>query len=594
MREQENTSSEGYIGSKGPFSFHLAGLAVQLSWLYLLLYSGGWNAALTFTRATGSSDFLYLVSAFALCLTLLIGILHTKPFMRFAQNRAMAIIAPAIASLGTLSYCLISSESLPLAVIGGALTGTGSAFLWARWAAVFGRFKPKTVIGMCPLIVTVAVLICFTVGYLSPLLQAAFVTLLPAVSGAWLFIAEKDRLQLIETEGIAPDKSIMATQKETPPKKTAEMPSETSSAHHPYVKGNSNSASRVFRKTQRPMATKRHYAALVLFAAFLGFSTGILPAFSFDGMFPGYDLIFYSGVAVVTLLFVALAIFADDRRNFPLLFIAPTLVMLCVLLPFSHFAGQEPLLAVMGPLGSIAFELFLLIGSVLFARMTDCSPARTYMITRLSMSVFDALGLLCGRALMGQVVSTVAMQIAAVIMFLITEVMIAVLAYAYLSNRKGILGEHAVPEGANGNNATNGQNDSDKTSGLDGQEGPQAPMRGADSQGGADKVISWANPAEPAPSSQESDSSANHATTVTQAPAPSLEQRCREIAERYGLSAREVDVLQLVAQGRSYARIREDLTISQGTVNYHMSNLYAKLGVHSRQEVIDLVRGEAE
>ena len=554
MGEQRNTSSEGHERPWGPFNFHLAGLAVQLSWLYLLLYSGGWNEALTFTRAAGSTDFLYLVSASALCITLLVGILRTKTFMRFAQNRAMAAIAPAIASLGTLSYCLISSENLPLAVTGGALTGIGSAFLWARWAAVFGGFKPKTVIGMCPLIVTVAVLLCFTVGYLSPLLQAAFIVLLPAISGAWLLLAER-----------------------------AHAPS----THSKTVRG---------ATTQQPKATRRHYAALVLFAAFLGFSTGLLPAFTVDGSFPGYDLIFYSGVAVAMLLFVALAIFADDRRNFPTLFIAPTLVMLCVLLPFSHFVGQEPLLAIMGPLGSIAFELFLLIGSVLFARMTDCSPARTYMITRLSMSVFDALGLLCGHVLMGQVISAVAMQIAAVIMFLITEVIIAVLAYAYLSNRKGILGEQPTSEGTDENKSTNSRENPGETSGLNAQEEPQALTREANPQDGGDGTANWASTAEASDSSREFGPSANQdpAPTSTQPPVLSLEQRCAEIAERYGLSAREVDVLQLVAQGRSYARIREDLTISQGTVNYHMSNLYAKLGVHSRQEVIDLVRGEAE
>lgn len=60
-------------------------------------------------------------------------------------------------------------------------------------------------------------------------------------------------------------------------------------------------------------------------------------------------------------------------------------------------------------------------------------------------------------------------------------------------------------------------------------------------------------------------------------------------ADRFGLSARERDVLRLLAEGRTSARIQEELCIAAGTVNYHTRNIYSKMGVHSRQELIDLV-----
>jgi ATP/maltotriose-dependent transcriptional regulator MalT len=49
-----------------------------------------------------------------------------------------------------------------------------------------------------------------------------------------------------------------------------------------------------------------------------------------------------------------------------------------------------------------------------------------------------------------------------------------------------------------------------------------------------------------------------------------------------GLTAREVEVLRLLAQGRTDAQIAEHLVISPRTVNRHTTSLYSKLGVSSR------------
>ena len=46
----------------------------------------------------------------------------------------------------------------------------------------------------------------------------------------------------------------------------------------------------------------------------------------------------------------------------------------------------------------------------------------------------------------------------------------------------------------------------------------------------------------------------------------------------------------LIAQGRSKAYIAEALFLSENTVRTHAKNVYAKLGVHSKQELIDLAQ----
>ncbi len=49
-----------------------------------------------------------------------------------------------------------------------------------------------------------------------------------------------------------------------------------------------------------------------------------------------------------------------------------------------------------------------------------------------------------------------------------------------------------------------------------------------------------------------------------------------------GLTAREMEVLRLVAQGLTDAQVAEQLVISPRTVNFHLTSIYSKLGVSSR------------
>jgi LuxR family maltose regulon positive regulatory protein len=57
------------------------------------------------------------------------------------------------------------------------------------------------------------------------------------------------------------------------------------------------------------------------------------------------------------------------------------------------------------------------------------------------------------------------------------------------------------------------------------------------------------------------------------------------------LSPRELEVLHLLADGRSTAEIAERLVIAVGTAKRHTLNLYGKLGVNSRTQAIAKARG---
>jgi DNA-binding CsgD family transcriptional regulator/MFS family permease len=73
----------------------------------------------------------------------------------------------------------------------------------------------------------------------------------------------------------------------------------------------------------------------------------------------------------------------------------------------------------------------------------------------------------------------------------------------------------------------------------------------------------------------------------TAVPAEVIEQqRLAEYARRFGLSAREQDILNLIVNGMSNAEISSALYITESTVKFHASNIFKKTGKSSRLELI--------
>lgn len=68
-----------------------------------------------------------------------------------------------------------------------------------------------------------------------------------------------------------------------------------------------------------------------------------------------------------------------------------------------------------------------------------------------------------------------------------------------------------------------------------------------------------------------------------------LDRALGAAARLYPLTQRELDIARLLAQGRSKSVIGEKLGLSESTVRTHGRHLYAKLDVHSRQQLIDLL-----
>jgi two-component system NarL family response regulator len=68
--------------------------------------------------------------------------------------------------------------------------------------------------------------------------------------------------------------------------------------------------------------------------------------------------------------------------------------------------------------------------------------------------------------------------------------------------------------------------------------------------------------------------------------APALAAKLAERVSGEALSAREIDVLKLMAEGKSNKEIGACLFISEGTVKSHVKGIFAKLNVISRTEAV--------
>ena len=76
-------------------------------------------------------------------------------------------------------------------------------------------------------------------------------------------------------------------------------------------------------------------------------------------------------------------------------------------------------------------------------------------------------------------------------------------------------------------------------------------------------------------------------------PRIALLARCELARKLYGLTEREGEILTFLAEGKTYQQMCSELLVSANTVKTHARHMYAKLGVHTREEAVALVKSQA-
>ena len=490
------------------FSFHLA-------WLCLFIYNvvPGFAGRSDHNIEFGVFNPVYFYSMVSLVVVLGYGIAMTKNFMHLARSRVGVVAAPVACSLGTLIYALSASGLTPAAlntallVVGGILSGAGSAFLAAHWASAFGRAKARAFVVNLPLIFAAVLITCLAITYVFAAIALVFATLLPLASGACLIYADRYAASLSD-----------------------------------QVHSEAN------RSKSKPVRSRRIYLILIAAVCLIGLTTGSLN--QIRSINAGYCFAFSCITSVLILLITGWLIVQDNPKAFLPLFVAPLVVFLIFALPLIRFTPNDAP-GIVYAIGSVTRELMLMFEAVLFALLFDLSCAKTFMIGRVVMALSDLCGALCAAAIMEHLGNQAGAQFAGGVLLVGSEVIIAGLLMMYLLLRRKSLATPSL---------------NTRAAGVDtaAQEATTRPEDAADT-------------------SQPDESAASQSEIVANL-----------TAERFGLSPREADVLRLLVAGESTAQIQDTLCIAPGTFNYHMRNIYSKLGVHSRQELLVFIYNQPE
>ena len=70
-------------------------------------------------------------------------------------------------------------------------------------------------------------------------------------------------------------------------------------------------------------------------------------------------------------------------------------------------------------------------------------------------------------------------------------------------------------------------------------------------------------------------------------------RKCSLAAQKYDLTPREGEILFYLAKGRNAKYIADQLFVAERTIKTHTYHIYQKMGVHSQQDLINIVEGEA-
>lgn len=68
-----------------------------------------------------------------------------------------------------------------------------------------------------------------------------------------------------------------------------------------------------------------------------------------------------------------------------------------------------------------------------------------------------------------------------------------------------------------------------------------------------------------------------------------IDGRCDEVGVQYHLKEREVEIIKLLCHGRSRKYIADSLYLSENTVKWYCRQIYQKLGIHKKQELLSLI-----
>lgn len=525
-----------------PIMLRRFGWAFLLAWVFCVFYTeavegytgnrwaelglGGSGAQVFFSGLPVFASIAMLVAI--VCLEKQLGSPVAHPSLYWLAPFATAISTPLL-FWGTGE----AVSTIALFVLGALLTGVGSGFMWVMWGEYYAKVSQAEVELLAPVSAIVAAVLVLVVSSMSGWVSVALVTSFPLLSGLSLALSWRD---------------VQAH--------------DASAEHHGLEEQRAfrNAHDRAKDSPLKALASMGRIGLGILVACLFVCLEGTFWEASARSMLP-FQLVLLASIVLMAV--VAVASTMGPRRvslSFLYRWMCPLLV-----------AGFAALIAFDGLGGYLAYGVaiaarfgFCLITQMFFARfaaMGKTTAVQSFGLGWIFVHLGDFLGILLYVAVgswLGAGLFTTAQVAALSITALVVVTMFV------LNDERGFSLDPAAQAVAPST----------------GGEACQADAAGATEPDALGEPIAGQGATAP---------TAGGAGMPADASLDQLGLRIRSLAREHELTPREIEVFDLLARGRSIPYVRDALFISKETAATHAKHVYAKLGVHSRQELIDLV-----
>lgn len=526
-----------------PIMLRRFGWAFLLAWVFCVFYTeavegytgnrwaelglGGSGAQVFFSGLPVFASIAMLVAI--VCLEKQLGSPVAHPSLYWLAPFATAISTPLL-FWGTGE----AVSTIALFVLGALLTGVGSGFMWVMWGEYYAKVSQAEVELLAPVSAIVAAVLVLVVSSMSGWVSVALVTSFPLLSGLSLALSWRD---------------VQAH--------------DASAEHHGLEEQRAfrNAHDRAKDSPLKALASMGRIGLGILVACLFVCLEGTFWEASARSMLP-FQLVLLASIVLMAV--VAVASTMGPRRvslSFLYRWMCPLLV-----------AGFAALIAFDGGLGGyLAYGVaiaarfgFCLITQMCFARfaaMGKTTAVQSFGLGWIFVHLGDFLGILLYVAV-GSWLDAGLFTTAQVAAMSITALVVVTM--FVLNDERGFSLDPAAQAVAPST----------------GGEACQADAAGATEPDALGEPIAGQGATAP---------TAGGAGMPADASLDQLGLRIRSLAREHELTPREIEVFDLLARGRSIPYVRDALFISKETAATHAKHVYAKLGVHSRQELIDLV-----
>lgn len=522
------------------------GWSFLLAWVFCVFYLGTIDCRFLIEPALHSKSLPFLTQlivsglpVFASIATISYAIAIEPRMGEIADRPRIRIASPLIASMGTVVYFLPLPDStwaLPVFIAASMATGIGSGFMWLLWGSFYSRIPQDHTEVLAPASAAIAALLTLASSAMSGWIGIAFVASFPIISGMSLEWALRNA-----------------------PRKGADQ-----NKHH----RSEPSAAHALRSMGRTVL------GILVACVFVCLSGGFLDADPYIRPETPVNQASILVALVFTMALTAVAVVGPRRISISFFYrwMCPALVLgfaSVILLP-------DPFGSIVAFITSISARFaFCLITQMFFARFAESGKAtatQSFGWGWIGVHLGDFIGVFLLLMLQNFPIGNLGgfENVAAGCIVVLVFATMFVLDDGTSFRTQNPSAENAPSI------ITPSKKSEELTTARPGDNANESIGRNSDAQ--AEQRTPLQDAEEPATDQKEQ--AGNDA---------SFDETILSISKTFRLTPRETEVFSLLARGRSIPYIRDELVISRETAATHAKHIYAKLDVHNRQELIDLV-----